>query len=214
MSERIVITISREYGSGGKEISQKLAAKLGISAYGDEIPSMAAEENGIQKSYFEKADEHPTDSFLYMLAMNTLAVKNSMNPYVSALSNDKLFNKQAEVIRELAEKEDCIIVGRCGGYILRDLPGCVKVFVTADQDFRARRIMQSDQVDEKEALKRMHTIDRRRASYVGYYAGTEWHDVNSYDLVVKSSVIGIEKSVDLICQYLALRYGDWQKDKK
>ena len=104
MSERIVITISREYGSGGKEISQKLAAKLGISAYGDEIPSMAAEENGIQKSYFEKADEHPTDSFLYMLAMNTLAVKNSMNPYENALSNDKLFNKQAEVIRELAEK--------------------------------------------------------------------------------------------------------------
>ena len=118
MSDHLIIALNREYGSGGKEIAEKLGKRLGIRTYDEDIADLAARRSGIRKDYFEKVDEKPTDSFLYMLAMNTFTMNTSMNPFENTLSSDKLFNKQAEVIQEIADENDCIIIGRCAGYIL------------------------------------------------------------------------------------------------
>ena len=104
MAGNLIITINRQYGSGGKEVGTKLANLLGIKIYDSEIPKMAAEKSGIRKDYFEKVDEKPTDSFLYALAMNTFSMTNAMNPLDNTLSSDRLFNIQAEVIRDFGKK--------------------------------------------------------------------------------------------------------------
>ena len=167
---------------------------------------MRQDEAGIRKDYFEKVDEKPTDSFLYMLAMNTFTMNTSMNPFENTLSSDKLFNKQAEVIQEIADKDDCIIVGRCAGYILRDEPKCVRIYISADKDFRTKRIMASDHLDEKEAQKKIHSMDKKRDSYFGYYAGQDWKACHTYDLSISTSALGIDKAVDLICQYIDIKF--------
>lgn len=206
MAENLIIVLNREYGSGGKEIGEKLGKRLGIRVYDDDIAELAAQYSGIRRDYFEKVDEKPTDSFLYMLAMNTLSMNSSINPFDNTLSSDKLFNKQAEVIKDIAQKDDCIIIGRCAGYILRDEPRCVKIYLSADKAFRAKRIMASDHVDEKEAMKKIHAMDKKRDSYFGYYAGQDWKACHTYDLSICTSSLGIDKAVDLICQYIDLKF--------
>ena len=136
---------------------------------------------------------------------NVLALR-SMNPFENTLSSDKLFNKQAEVIQEIADKDDCIIVGRCAGYILRDEPKCVRIYISADKDFRTERIMASDHLDEKEAQKKIHSMDKKRDSYFGYYAGQDWKACHTYDLSISTSALGIDKAVDLICQYIDIKF--------
>ena len=114
MAGNLIITINRQYGSGGKEVGTKLANLLGIKIYDSEIPKMASEKSGIRKDYFEKVDEKPTDSFLYALAMNTFSMTNAMNPLDNTLSSDRLFNIQAEVIRDLAKKNPLCLSGAAG----------------------------------------------------------------------------------------------------
>lgn len=206
MSDHLIIALNREYGSGGKEVAEKLSKRLGIQAYDEDIADLAAKHSGIRKDYFEKVDEKPTDSFLYMLAMNTFTMNSSINPFDNTLSSDKLFNKQAEVIQEIADKGDAIIVGRCAGYILREEPKCIRIYLCADKEFRLKRIMESDHLDEKEAMKKIHSMDRKRDSYFGYYAGQDWKACNTYDLTICTSAIGIDKAVDLICQYIDLKF--------
>lgn len=206
MSDHLIIALNREYGSGGKEIAEKLGKRLGIKVYDEDIADLAARRSGIRKDYFEKVDEKPTDSFLYMLAMNTFTMNTSMNPFENTLSSDKLFNKQAEVIQEIADKDDCIIVGRCAGYILRDEPKCVRIYISADKDFRTKRIMASDHLDEKEAQKKIHSMDKKRDSYFVYYAGQDWKACHTYDLSISTSALGIDKAVDLICQYIDIKF--------
>lgn len=206
MSDHLIIALNREYGSGGKEIAEKLGKRLGIKVYDEDIADLAARRSGIRKDYFEKVDEKPTDSFLYMLAMNTFTMNTSMNPFENTLSSDKLFNKQAEVIQEIADKDDCIIVGRCAGYILRDEPKCVRIYISADKDFRTKRIMASDHLDEKEAQKKIHSMDKKRDSYFDYYAGQDWKACHTYDLSISTSALGIDKAVDLICQYIDIKF--------
>ncbi len=206
MSEHLIIALNREYGSGGKEVGEKLAKRLGIRIYDGDIAELAAEHSGIRKDYFEKVDEKPTDSFLYMLAMNTFSMNSSMNPFDNTLSSDKLFNKQAEVIKAIAQKDDCVIMGRCAGYILRDEQKCIKIYLSADKDFRARRIMASDNLDEKEAMKKINAMDKKRDSYFGYYAGQDWKACSTYDLAISTSAVGIDKAVELICQYIELKF--------
>lgn len=205
MSHRI-ISISREYGSGGLEIATKLSERLGVPIYNKNITDMAAQRSGIQKSYFDRVDEQPTDSFLYTLAVNAFSLTANLNPYDNALSSDKLFKLQADVIHEIAQSQDCVIVGRCANYILRDEPECISIFITAPMEFRKKRIMESEKLDEKEAEKLIETTDKKRDSYVKYYAGYNRRDLSAYDLVINSGSIGTDKCVDLILQYLQLRF--------
>ena len=118
-------------------LAEKLGKRLGIKVYDEDIADLAARRSGIRKDYFEKVDREAEQTvFLYMLAMNTFTMNTSMNPFENTLSSDKLFNKQAEVIQEIADKDDCIIVGRCAGYILRDEPKCVRIYISARQGFQ------------------------------------------------------------------------------
>ena len=120
MAGNLIIAINRQYGSGGKEIGTKIAQALDIPIYDQEIPELASKKSGIRKDYFEKVDEKPTDSFLYALAMNTFSMNGTMNPFDNTLSSDRLFNLQAEVVKDIAKEGPCVIIGRCAEYILRE----------------------------------------------------------------------------------------------
>lgn len=206
MSDHLIISLNREYGSGGRELADIVSEKLGLPVHGSDIPELASQMSGISKDHFKKADERPTDSFLYVLATNAMSMANPVNALDNALSGDKLFNKQAEVIKAIAEKESCIIVGRCGGHILRDMPRCIRIFISADEDFRIKRIMGYEGIDAKEAKKRMHAVDKKRNSYFGYYAGDDWKSVDTYDLCINTSAIGLEAAANLICNYISIRF--------
>ncbi len=208
MSDHLIITLSRTYGSGGRELGKMLAARHGIKAYGSELIKMAADKSGIRPEYFERVDEKPTDSFLYTLATNALSFGSSINPYDHTLSSEKLFNQQADIIREIADREDCVIIGRCGGYILRDMPRCVKIFLTAPLDFRIHRVMEYEEATQQQAEKSIKAMDKRRESYFGYYTGREWGACSTYDLALDTSTVGIEGAADLIDQYLRIRFGE------
>lgn len=205
MKGNLIIALNRQYGSGGKEVGVKLAKSLGIKIYDSEIPELAAKKSGIRKDYFEKVDEKPTDSFLYALAMNTFSMTSTMNPLDHALSNDRLFNIQAEVIRELAAKESFVLVGRCGEYILRDEPNCIRIYICAPIEKRVERISKLYNISEKEALKKINSADKKRESYYGYYAGKDWSACSSYELSVDTSVLGTDKAAQLIKNYIELR---------
>ena len=140
MAGNLIIAINRQYGSGGKEIGTKVAKDLGIPIYDQEIPEMAAQKSGIRKDYFEKVDEKPTDSFLYALAMNTFSMNGTVNPFDHTLSSDRLFNIQAEVVKDMAKQGPCVIIGRCGEYILRDEPNRISIYICSPMDKRIERI--------------------------------------------------------------------------
>lgn len=205
MAGNLIVTLNRQYGSGGKEVGTKLANLLGIKIYDSEIPKMAADKSGIRKDYFEKVDEKPTDSFLYALAMNTFSMANSMNPLDNTLSSDRLFNIQAEVIRELAKKESFVLIGRCGEYILREEPNVARIYICAPMEKRVERICRLYHMTEKEAIKKIHSTDKKRESYYGYYAGKDWGACSSYDLSVDTSVLGVDKTAEFIKNYIDLK---------
>ena len=205
MAKNLVVALNRQYGSGGKEIGSILAKELGIKLYDSEILDLASQKSGIQRDYFEKADEKPTDSFLYALAMNTLSVNNTMHPLDHALSNDRLFNLQAEVISELAKEESFVLMGRCGEYILRDHPNCIRIYLSAPLEKRVERIMRLYGLSEKEAQKKILSVDKKRSSYYGYYAGKTWDACSSYDLSIDTSILGPEKTAELIKNYIEMR---------
>ena len=165
MAGNLIVAINRQYGSGGKEVGQKVADALGIKLYDKEITELAAKKSGIRKDYFDKADEKPTDSFLYALAMNTFSLNNTMNPLDNTLSNDRLFNLQADVISDLAKEESFVLIGRCGEYILRDEPNCISVYVCAPLEKRVERIMRLYHLSEKEALKQINTERNKMINY-------------------------------------------------
>ena len=205
MAGNLIVAINRQYGSGGKEVGQKVADALGIKLYDKEITELAAKKSGIRKDYFDKADEKPTDSFLYALAMNTFSLNNTMNPLDNTLSNDRLFNLQADVISDLAKAESFVLIGRCGEYILRDEPNCISVYVCAPLEKRVERIMRLYHLSEKEALKQINSIDKKRESYYGYYAGKSWGACSSYNLCIDTSCLGKDKAAQLIMDYINLR---------
>ena len=205
MAGNLIIAINRQYGSGGKEIGTKLSKDLGIPIYDQEIPEMAAKKSGIRKDYFEKVDEKPTDSFLYALAMNTFSMNGTVNPFDNTLSSDRLFNIQAEVVQEIAKEGPCVIIGRCGEYILRDEPNCISVYICSPMEKRVERITRLYNLSPKDAQKKIMSIDKKRDSYYGYYAGKDWRACASYNLSIDSGTLGIDNAVELIKKYIELK---------
>lgn len=205
MAGNLIIALNRQYGSGGKEVGTKLAKELNIKLYDEEIPELAAKKSGIRKDYFEKVDEKPTDSFLYALAMNTFSMNGTMNPFDNTLSSDHLFNLQAEAVKDIAKQGPCVIIGRCAEYILREEQKCISIFISASIEKRMERIRRLYQLSEKEAQKKINSMDKKRESYYNYYAGKEWDSLRSYDLSVNTGELGIDNTVELIKKYIELR---------
>ena len=205
MDKKFAITIARQFCSGGREIGENVAKKLGVDFYDKELIALAAKKSGYAESVFEKADEVATNSLLYSVVMGAHPMNSLFFQSNNMLTNDTLFSIQSKVIRELVQDKSAVIVGRCSNYVLREEPNLVRVYLRADMDFRKERYMRlygDENTQEKDVEGILIKADKKRATYHSYYSGNEWDSVNGYDIVINTAKIGIENSVDQIISYL------------
>jgi len=211
MSNNLVITIGRQCGSGGRKIGQMLAEEMKIKCYDKELLTLAAKESGLCEELFESHDEKPTSSFLYSLVMDTYSLGYSSSAYMDMPINHKIFLAQFDTIKRLAEKESCIIVGRCADYALSDFPDVVSVFIRGDDDDRIKRLMETHSVNEAKAKDIMTKTDKKRSSYYNYYSNKRWGDSRSYDLCLNSSAIGLDGCVKFIHEFAQMKQDAHEK---
>lgn len=204
-----VITVARGFGSGGKEISLKLSRKLKIPCYDQEILRMASEYSGINELLFARSDEKIRGSFLYQMVMKTRS-KEIADPGSRAfVSDDNLYKIQAELIRRLAATESCIIVGKCANYLLRECDNVISVYIEAPRAACLVSVMEKYDVDETKAAKMIQTTDKYRSDYYAHYTGgRNWTDPIAYDMTLNSDRVGRDTCVDLITEYLKLKFGE------
>jgi cytidylate kinase len=206
----VVITIARHFGSGGKTIGQMLAKDMGISCYGLEIIKMASEESGISETLFNQADERLKHTPLSTRFGSSKAEYTGglIAPDSDQFVSDKnLFNYQAKVIRELAEKESCVIIGRAADYVLKGNPNVVSVFVHASQEYCLKQTIERRAYVGKDVEKFIAKTDRYRSDFYRYYTGQDWHDARNYDLCLNSERLGFEGCVEEIKSYIGIRFG-------
>lgn len=200
-----IYTIGREFGSGGREVGEKLAAKLGIKLYDKELLQQAAKDSGFCEEIFENHDEKPTNSFLYSLVMDTYSVSGySAAPFLDMPLNHKVFLAQFETIKKIAEKESCVIVGRCADYALSDNPDCINVFIHADLDIRIKNVSRNLNITENKARDIINKTDKQRASYYNYYTSKKWGDSKSYNLSLDAGKLGTDNCVEMILKFREL----------
>lgn len=196
---RNIITISRQYGSGGREIGQKLAEKLGIPFYDNLLIERAAKESGLISEFFEDTERHAGNSLLYALYHGAQADRFG----TSVLSmEDNIYLAQSKVIRKVAEEGPCVIIGRCSDYILEDMLNLVKIFIHADLEFRRERAVRIDKVDPAKADSVILTKDKRRQNYYNFHANRKWGMAKNYNLCLDSGYCGIDCAVDVIYNYV------------
>jgi cytidylate kinase len=197
-----VITISRQYGSGGREVGEKLAKALDVPFYDNELITRAAKESGFAVAAFEHAEEKATNSLLYSIAMGMNAYGSQDFGFSSLSLDDKIFLAQSNIIRKVAGEGPCVIVGRCADYILKDLPEVINVFVYAGLDFRIDRATRLYGLSGKKAGEQVMKYDKRRSNYYNYHTSEKWGNMFNYDLAVRTDRIGIEESVSLIKSFV------------
>ena len=200
--ENEIYTIGREFGSYGKQVGEKLSARLGIKFYDKELLQKAAKDSGFCEEIFENHDEKPTNSFLYSLVMDTYSAGNySAAPFLDMPLNHKVFLAQFDSIKKIAENESCVIVGRCADYALASNPNCLNVFIRADMEDRIKRISKRMDLTENKAKDMIQKKDKQRAIYYNYYTSKKWGDSRSYDLCLNTSKVSVEDCVELILAY-------------
>lgn len=200
-----IYTIGREFGSGGREVGEKLAAKLGIKLYDKELLQQAAKDSEFCEEIFENHDEKPTNSFLYSLVMDTYSVSGySAAPFLDMPLNHKVFLAQFETIKKIAEKESCVIVGRCADYALSDNPDCINIFIHADLDVRIKNVSKNLNITENKARDIINKTDKQRASYYNYYTSKKWGDSKSYNLSLDAGKLGTDNCVEMILKFREL----------
>lgn len=205
MKEKFYINIGRQLGSGGREIGEKLAEQLGISCYDKELIQLAAKESGLGKELFEQFDEKTRHSiFGGLLGMRSSPIDEVYSNFY--LSNETLFKIQSDVIRELAERNSCIFVGRCADYVLQDNPRCLNVFISADINDRIKRITGLQKTSEDKAKDIIEKTDNKRAGYYNYFSNKVWGAVESYHLCVNSSVLGIDETVTFLRHFAERKF--------
>lgn len=204
MGKKIIVTIGRQFGSGGRTIGKKLAEQLGIPYYDKELINLASKESGICGEFFEKADEKTSSSLLKALAMG-FTMNNAIFQSNDYLSNESLFQIQSEVIRKVAAEQSCVLVGRCADYILREDKNCMSVFISARMEDRIQRAVGYARIEEKEAEEYIRKVDKSRASYYNYYTDKIWGAAESYDLCINSSVYGIDETTAFIREFVSKR---------
>ncbi len=208
MNDKFVINIGRQLGSGGKEIGEKLAERLGISFYDKELINLASEESGLSKEFFEKADEKASQGIIGgLFGMRFPFISDGAIPYGTCLSNDALFKIQSDVIRHLAEQKSCLFVGRCADYILREHPRCINLFISASTDNRIERLCRIHHITNEQAEELIEKTDRKRSSYYNYYSYKTWGAAATYHLCIDSSVLGIDGTVRFLQEFVTLKLG-------
>lgn len=192
-----IITISRQYGSGGRYIAKKLAEKLGIPYYDNEIITMAAKESGYAENIFEKAEQISTHSLLYSLSM----FGSAAGVYGLPLS-DQVYIVQSDIIKKCADKGPCVIVGRCSDYVLRDYDNVIDFFISSDMENRIKRVVKYYNVPEEKAESIIEQKDKKRATYYNYYTSRRWGDIANYNMALNCDSVGVDAAVELLADYV------------
>lgn len=206
MAKKLIITIARQYGSGGREIGEKVAAALNIPIYDRELITEAAAKGELNVDVAKKADEIAANSLLYTLAMGSNVFGTAMSFGYKMPVNDKLFLLQSDVIRDYASHGSCVFIGRCADYVLRDEPDLLRVFIHGDLDHRKARVAdRHPDVKSTQIVDIINKTDRRRASYYNFYTGNKWGAYENYDLIINSSTLGIEESAKMIAGFAKMR---------
>jgi len=196
---KIVISIGRQFGSGGRVVGQRLAEELGYDYYDKQLLVLAAKEIGFEPEVFEAVDEQPKSHNIFQSFGEFIS---GLNPSDSYMSDDHLFKVQSDVIRQLAVTRNCIIVGRCSDYILRDYPNCFSVFLHAPMQDRIKRVCARMPIEQCKAQAFIERNDRRRAAYYNYYSNKEWGQASTYDLSLNVSRLGVEETVAAIIAFV------------
>ena len=199
-----IITVGRQFGSGGREIGELVAQHFGIKCYDKELLSRAAKESGFCEEMIQNHDERPTNSFLYNLVMDTYSFGYNASSFVDMPISHKVFLAQFDTIKKIADEGPCVIVGRCADYALSDYDNVLNLFIYADEDAKIRRIKErfEDVKTDDQAKDMMNKKDKQRQSYYNYYSSKKWGRADSYDLCINSSKLGIEGTVKFIIQYI------------
>lgn len=201
-----IITIGRQYGSGGREIGIKLAEACGIECYDKELLQRAAKESGLCEDLFVNHDEKPTNSFLYSLVMDTYLMGGySSASFLDMPINHKIFLAQFDTIKKIGDNGPCVIVGRCADYALAEYKNCVNLFIHADIKNRIERISNKLEISKEKAKDVIHKTDKRRSSYYNYYSNKKWGEAKGYHLSIDSGILGIDETVELIKKFIELK---------
>lgn len=193
-----IITIGRQFGSGGRIIGKALAKHFNIPYYDKDLLALAAKDSGLCEELFETHDEKPTNSFLYSLVMDTYSLGYSTSAFTDMPINYKVFLAQFDAVKKIAEDGPCVIVGRCADYALNDLKNVVNVFIHADIDDRSKIVAARYDLDINKAKDKVIKMDKKRSSYYNYYTNKKWGDAKCYDICINSITSGIEGSTQLI----------------
>ena len=195
-----LVTISREYGSGGRVIGKLVAEKLGVPLYDRDIIQMAAEESGLSPEIIESAELQAKSSFSYTLS-SAVSLGDGLTGEAISM-NEKLFLAQFDVIAEIGERGEGVIVGRCADYVLRDVKNAVNVFVYGEHDDKVARCVKEYGDDPASVEKKMETYDKSRRNYYNYHTSRKWGKYANYDLMINSSLVGEEGACRVICDYV------------
>lgn len=197
--KKIVISIGRQFGCGGRVVGQRLAEELGYDYYDKQLLVLAAKEIGFEPEVFEAVDEQPKTKGIFQSFGEFIS---GLNPTDNYMSDDHLFKVQSDVIRQLAVTRNCVIVGRCSDYILRDYPNCISVFLHAPIQDRIKRVCARMPIEQSKAQAFIERNDRRRASYYNYYSNKEWGQSSTYDMSLNVSRLGVDETVATIIDFV------------
>lgn len=201
MEKNNIIAISRTYGSNGKGIGKKLAEQLGYTFFDKDIMRIASEKTGLGEEYF-KSYHSTKRGLLYFLSMGLRGGQGTPMKYDDSLNDDRLFEIQSDIIKERAKEGNCVFVGRCAGYVLRNFDNCLNVYIDSTMDLRVERIAKRYNISESAAKKKIQKIDKNRRVYYSYYTNREWGNPANFDLCINTEKLGEDGTVALIKQWL------------
>ena len=201
---KMVITIATSYGSGGRTMGKMLAEELGLKYYDRELLRLASDKSGINEELFGKVDEKVKTSSLFKIAKKAYNGEPISPDSDDFVSNDNLFRFQAKVIKELAEEEDCVIIGRCADHVLKDNPNVIRLYCYAPLEDCIERERKLSGISEREIIKKIQNIDKHRADYYKYYTGNEWNDARNYDLCLNTSSMSYEELIKVVKAYITV----------
>ena len=199
MAKKLIITIARQYGSGGREIGETVAKILGIPLFDKQLITDAASKGNLNEETIKNADESAANSLLYTLAMGSNVLGTTMHFGYKMPINDKLFILQSKVIRDYADQGSCVIIGRCSDYVLKDREDVFRIFIYSDLEHRQARIRERHpEIKSSQIIDIINKTDRRRSSYYNFYTGNKWGKYDNYDIAINSSTLGIRGTAEMI----------------
>lgn len=202
---RVIVTIARQHGSDGRAVGIQLAKRLGLECYDRKLLQLAAKESGVSESMFGRMDEAKRPRLLPRFTKKVYSGEVLGPDHPDYMKEENLFNLQAKVIKSLAEKDGCVLIGRCADYILRNKPNVVRVFLYAPDEYLVNSIVERDGLDREDAERAVEQIDKKRGEYYRFHTGNDWAEAHNYDLCIDTSRLNTEQCVELIMGYIAMR---------